>query len=66
MINMLKVMAIAAIIQLTVHADEVANKSAPIKSRRNKTNFIYSDSNIEHPEFNNNTKLSVEGGLYTD
>lgn len=42
----------------------VTTKNVPKK--RSKTNFIYSDQSIDHPDINNSSKVMIEGGLFAN
>ena len=64
--SLLLIMASTAIILPCAHCTDNATAHLQPQQRRNKTNFIYSDASIEHPEFNNDSKVMIEGGLYTN
>lgn len=38
----------------------------PVPKKRSKTNFIYSDQSIEHPDINNSSKVMIDGGLFAN
>lgn len=44
----------------------VRGTNTTVPAHHDKTNFINSDQDTEHPESNNNSNMMVEGGLYID
>lgn len=66
--NAIVLMAAVTVATLTspCMAQQQGASHTPQSVHKNKTNFIYSDHDTEHPDSANNSKLSVEGGLFID
>lgn len=62
--RLLSMAASAMLVTFVCAANEPATKVKAPKWK-NKTNFIYSDQDGEHPDWNNTEKVMIQGGMYT-